>query len=68
MTPVTARKDASPSKAWLRALEMTAKIEDAPARILPSVIQELGAQFGEAPALIAKSETFSHARLAARVN
>jgi fatty-acyl-CoA synthase len=62
------RKDASASKAWLRALEMTAKIEDAPQRILPAVIQELGARFGEAPALIAPRETFSHARLAARAN
>jgi fatty-acyl-CoA synthase len=62
------RTDASASKAWLRALEMTAKIENAPTRILPAVIQELGARFGEAPALIAPRETFSHARLAARAN
>ena len=47
---------------------MTAKIEDAPSRILPAVIQELGARFGEAPALIAPGETFSHAQLAARAN
>ena len=46
------RKDASASKAWLRALEMTAKIDDAPPRIFPAVIEELGARFGEAPALI----------------
>jgi fatty-acyl-CoA synthase len=63
-----ARKEPSASKAWLRALEMTAKIGDAPTRILPTVIQELGARFGEAPALIATRETFSHARLAARTN
>ena len=68
MTLPLARKAPSASKAWLRALEMTAKIEDAPTRILPAVIQELGARFGEAPALIAANETFSHARLAARVN
>ena len=68
MTLPLARKAPSASKAWLRALEMTAKIEDAPTRILPCVIQELGARFGEAPALIAASETFSHARLAARTN
>jgi fatty-acyl-CoA synthase len=68
MTLPLARKAPSVSKAWLRALEMTAKIEDAPTRILPAVIQELGARFGEAPALIAASETFSHARLAARTN
>ena len=63
-----ARKEPSASKAWLRALEMTAKIEDAPTRILPAVIQELGARYGEAPALIAPGETFSHAQLARRAN
>src|ERR1700750_2735999 len=67
-TAAKPRKDASASRAWLRALEMTAKIEDAPSRILPAVIQELGARFGEAPALIAPCESFSHAHLAARTN
>ncbi|HEY0266418.1 MAG TPA: long-chain-acyl-CoA synthetase [Rhizomicrobium sp.] len=63
-----AKKDASASKAWLRALEMTARIEDAPARTFPAVIEELGARFGEAPALMALRESYSHARLAARAN
>src|SRR4051812_24394494 len=68
MTLPLARKGASASKAWLRALEMTARIEDAPARILPVVVEGLGARFGAAPALIGTAETLSHAQLAARAN
>jgi len=68
MTAPLVRKDASASKAWLRALEMTAKIEDAPARTFPAVIEELGARFGDAPALIGTYQTLSHADLAARAN
>ena len=58
----------SASKAWLRALEMTAHIESAPERIFPVVIQELGHRFGETPALFSSAENFSHAALAARAN
>jgi fatty-acyl-CoA synthase len=68
MTQPLAKKDASASKAWLRALELTAKIEDAPARTFPAVVEELGARFGAAPALIGQRESFSHAELAARAN
>jgi len=63
-----AAKEPSASKAWLRALEMTARIEDAPARIFPVVVEELGARFGPAPALIGPNQTWSHAQLAARAN
>jgi fatty-acyl-CoA synthase len=61
-------KEPSASRAWLRALEMTARIEEAPARIFPVVVEELGARFGQAPALIGSSETWSHGELAARAN
>jgi fatty-acyl-CoA synthase len=58
----------SVSKAWLRALEMTANIDAAPRRIFPLMIEELGARLGEAPALAGPHENFSHAGLAARAN
>jgi fatty-acyl-CoA synthase len=61
-------KDASANKAWLRALERTAKIDEQPERIFPAVIEELGARFGATPALISARENFSHADLAARAN
>ena len=68
MAATDASKDGSASRAWLRALEMTAHIEDAPARTLPVVVDELGARFADAPALIGQGESFSHAQLAARMN
>jgi fatty-acyl-CoA synthase len=68
MTAAALVKNPSASKAWLRALEMTAKIEDAPTRTFATVIEELGARFGDAPALIGMRETLSHAQLAARAN
>ena len=61
-------KENSASRAWLRALEMTAKIDAAPERIFPDVIAELGARFGAAPALFSTRENFTHAMLAARAN
>src|SRR6185503_8185816 len=63
-----AAKEPSASRAWLRALEMTARIEDAPARVFPVVVEELGARFGPAPAIIGSDATWSHAQLAARAN
>jgi len=68
MTQLLASKEASASKAWLRALEMTAKIGDRPWRTFPAVIEELGGRFGAAPALIGLQNTMSHAGLAARAN
>ena len=62
------RSDNSAPKAWLRALEMTARIDTAPRRTLPVVIEELGARFGDAPALLSPSGNFSHADLAAQTN
>jgi fatty-acyl-CoA synthase len=66
--PLPAKKEPSASKAWLRALELTARIEDLPLRTFPAVVAELGARHGAAPALIGPDETLSHAGLAARAN
>jgi len=62
------KKEPSASKAWLRALELTARIEEQPQRIFPAVVAELGARHGAAPALIGTNETLSHAQLAGRAN
>jgi len=63
-----ARKEDSASQAWLRALELTARIEIENTRTFPVVVEELGARFGDAPALITRRETLSHSWLAARAN
>jgi fatty-acyl-CoA synthase len=58
----------SASKAWLRALELTARIEREPQRTLPIVIDELAARFGNAPALLSDRGSLSFGELAGRVN
>ena len=57
---------ASAAKAWMRALERTARIDAAPSRTLPVVIDELAERFGEAPALLSDDENFSFRQLAER--
>jgi len=56
----------SANKDWLRALELTGRLDAAPTRTLPVVIDELAARFGDAPALLSDRETLSFAGLAAR--
>ncbi len=58
--------DRSASRAWLNALEMTAKIDLQPQRVFPRVIDMLAEVYGDAPALFSTPENFSHAQLAAR--
>src|SRR4051794_31279803 len=56
------------TRAWLRALEMTASIGGNPTRTLPVVIQELADKFNDAPALLSDRECLSHRQLAERMN
>ena len=58
----------APAKAWLRALELTAPITRNPDRVLPSVIQEVAARMGDAPALLSNRECLTYRGLAERVN
>ena len=58
----------SASKAWLRALELTAKLDQSPHTTFPALVETLAGKFGEAPALQGAHENFSHAELAARAN
>ena len=58
----------SVNKAWLRALEATAPIAAHPSRTLPTVIDELAAIHGDAPALLSERETLTYRALAGRSN
>jgi fatty-acyl-CoA synthase len=58
----------SPSKAWLRALEMTAPITRNRARVLSTVIEEVAARMGDAPALLSDRESFTYRALDERAN
>lgn len=56
------------SRAWLRALELTAPIPRNRHRVLPAVIQELAEIWGNASALVSDRECLTYAGLAARQN
>ena len=58
----------SVSKAWLRALELTAPIARNRERILPSVIAEIASRLGDAPALLSDRESMTYSQLSARAN
>ena len=55
-------------KGWLRALELTAKLGEAPTQTLPAVINEQALTRGAATALVSDRESFSFAELASRMN
>jgi len=56
----------SANKDWVRALELTGRLEGAPTRTLPIVIDELAERFGDKPALLADREQLSFRALAER--
>ena len=64
----TIQSNRSASKAWLRALELTVPIAGNRDRILPVVIKEAAARFGEAPALLSDRQQLTYRALARRIN
>jgi fatty-acyl-CoA synthase len=62
----SASSNRAASQAWLDALEMTGSIDIQPERTFPRVVDELGDQFAQSPALLSSGGNFSHAELAAR--
>ncbi len=52
----------------MRALELTAPISRNPTRILPTVVEELAARLGDAPALLSDRECMSYRALFERSN
>jgi fatty-acyl-CoA synthase len=54
--------------AWMRALELTAPIARNRYRTLPTVIDEVAARQGDAPALLSDRETFTYRALAERAH
>jgi fatty-acyl-CoA synthase len=62
------RTQQSSSAAWMRALAMTAPIGRNPHVTLPTLVQDLAATFGTAPALLSDEECLSYRALAQRAN
>ncbi|QUD88216.1 long-chain-acyl-CoA synthetase [Phenylobacterium montanum] len=61
-----AAKGGGANRAWLRALEMTSRLDQAPERLLSSVVGEIAAERPDAPALLSDHETLTYAELAER--
>src|SRR5580704_13882127 len=64
----TAPRLRSATKAWLRALEVTAPIARDPKRTFPVVVEELAERFGDAPALVSDAEILTFRLLDERSN
>lgn len=65
--PAAAKPGASVSRAWLRALELTAPIPRQRERVLPSIVDELGDRLGDKSALLSDRECFTYHELSGRV-
>jgi fatty-acyl-CoA synthase len=63
-----AARQESPNRAWMRALEATARAAQDETRTLPVVIGECASRLGEKPALLSDRETLSFSGLARRMN
>jgi len=60
--------DEPPTRAWLRALELTVPIERNPETTLFRLIEDVAKSHPEAPALLSDSECFSYGELVGRCN
>jgi fatty-acyl-CoA synthase len=68
MTVVREAAIDTPSKAWARALTLTASIARNPSSTLPTQINDLAERFGSSIALIGDDETLTYEELASRAN
>ena len=58
----------SAAKSWLKAIELTSRIEANPDRLFADVVEDWAARQPERPGLISDTETFSYRTLTERVN
>ena len=65
-TTTPPKSDASASKAWLRALELTASIPRNRERVISTMVDDLAAEHGDAPALLSERECFTYRELVER--
>jgi fatty-acyl-CoA synthase len=58
----------SAAKSWLKAIELTSRIEVDPSRLFTDVVDDWAQREPDRPALISENETFTYRALAERVN
>ena len=62
------RGKSSAAKSWLKAIELTSRIEADPHRLFADVVEDWSERQPDRPALISEAETFSYRALADRTN
>src|SRR5471032_1408580 len=63
-----ARGKPSAAKSWLKAIELTSRIEAEPGRLFADVVEDWSKRQPDRPALISESGTLSYRALAERIN
>ncbi len=58
----------SPAKTWLKAIDLTSRIESDPSRLFADVVEDWAGRQPDRPALISDTETFTYRMLASRIN
>src|SRR6202012_4872688 len=58
----------SAAKSWLKAIELTSRIEAEPNRLFADIIDDHAARQPDHACLLSELETFSYAELAQRIN
>lgn len=58
----------SAAKSWLKAIELTSRIETDPCRLFADLVEDWAKRQPDRPALISESETLSYRTLAERIN
>jgi len=58
----------SAAKAWLKAIELTSRIEPNPQRLFADIVEEWAERQGDRPALVSDAATLTYRALAERVN
>src|SRR5450759_4554019 len=67
-TSISPRGKPSAAKSWLKAIELTSRIEADPSRLFADLVEDWSKRQPDRPALISEAETLSYRALAERIN
>ena len=62
------RRKPSAAKSWLKAIELTSRIEANPHRLFADIVEDWSTRQPDRPGLISETETFSYRTLTERIN
>jgi fatty-acyl-CoA synthase len=67
-TNASAQRKPSAAKAWLKAIELTSRIEADPKKLFADMVQDWAARQPDRPALMSETETFTYRALTERIH